>query len=282
MTEDLLSSQKDFRNLVTKRLISTPLDFVEEMGFISERREKGDPWSASGVLLLLEFDPQEKAYTIILNKRSSYVQQPGDLCCPGGRTGSIGDKTLGWLLQKTLMPFLRPAAVRGLQGKDKPERKILSMVLVGVLRESWEEMRLPPWKVEYLGALPTHRLQNFPNIIFPMVGRIRGPWQASPNWEVDKILRVPLRTFFNPENYALYSPRIPDAQRDKAEVTWLELPCMVVGVDGTEEILWGATFGIIRDFLHRVMDMPLNIMRPARVIERDLPVHYFTGRSRDG
>lgn len=281
MIEDLLSEKKTFRDLVVSRLYSTELDFVEQTEFILENNRKGEGWSASGVLVLLEFNPGRQEYDLVLNKRSPFVPQPGDLCCPGGRTGSSIDKILGYLLSKTLIPLLWSSRFKGSQGRTKSERRILAMILAAVLRESWEEMRLPPWQVEYLGGLRTYRLQSFPNIIFPVAGRVRGKWRARPNWEVEKVLRVPVRSFLNPGNYALYSAHIPASQKDMTGLEWIELPCLVLNFEGEEEILWGATFEIIMDFLQRLIDLPPDIIRPARLIERDLPADYFTGRSRD-
>jgi len=280
MINDLITNEKAFPNYIIKRLSSAELDFVKRMSYIRGREKKGEEWSISGVLILLEFDTEGEEYNIILNKRSPYVQQPGDLCCPGGRIGNSIDTIFGYLLSKNIIPLIRPGAFKCLQRAPNPEKDIIGTVLAGVLRECWEEMRLPPWKVEYLGGLSTHRMQSFPRIIFPLVGRITGRWNAKPNWEVEKIIRVPIRSFFDPSNYALYSPRVPSSFKNRPGTEWLEIPCMVVQEGDDEEILWGATFGIIINFIQLITDLSLDMIHPQRKIERDLPVDYFTGTPR--
>jgi len=252
MVNDLFANEKALRNRIIERLKSLELDFPEQMDLIQERKEKGEKWSASGILLLLEFDKLENEYVIILNKRSSYVQQPGDLCCPGGVTGHRTDRILGNLLSKNFIQAVLSGLFQNLRDTPDSGKEILGLIIAGVLRESWEEMRLPPWRVEYLGGLRTHRLHSFPKIIFPVVGRITGRWRARPNWEVEKVVRVPIRSFFDPANYALANLKTPSPLNKKNGMNQSELPCLVVQEENHKEILWGATFNIIINFDYQV------------------------------
>jgi hypothetical protein len=178
-----------------------------------------------------------------------------------------------------LLPVARSAPLRRLVKLQGPQRDALLMLLAGVLRESWEEMRLPPWRVEYLGSLPPQRLLAFPGTIFPLVGRIKGIWKPRPNWEVEKILRVPLRRFFGAENYALCQFAIPTAARENATTELWEMPCLPIEDESGQEILWGATFRILARFIERVFEIPMDSIRPERKAARELPAHYFSGRS---
>ena len=194
--------------------------------------------------------------------------------------GHTLDRILGYLLSKNWIPPSLSYSFRNLQDVRDSEKGILGMVVAAALREGWEEMRLPPWRVEYLGSLRTHRLQSFPKIIFPVVGRTTGRWQARPNWEVEKVVRVPIRSFFDPANYALVDLIVPPPLNRNNDLGWSALPCMVVEDSNHKEILWGATFNIIIEFLRIVLDLPLELLDTQNKVEKDLPVHYFTGKSR--
>ena len=280
MIKDLFTQEKAFRNHLIQRLRLSDVDFPEQMNLIQDKQRKGERWSASGILLLLEYDKREKEWVIVLNKRSTYVQQPGDLCCPGGGTGNRTDRILGCLLNRILLPSSFSKSFRILREVPESEKGTMGMVIAAVLREGWEEMRLPPWRVEYLGGLRSHRLHSFPKIIFPVVGRTTGRWRARPNWEVEKVVPVPVRSFFDPSNYALLNLIVPPSLNRNDGLGQSELPCLVIGDDDQREILWGATFNIIINFLSIVLDLPLELLQTKNTVEKDLPVHYFTGKPR--
>jgi hypothetical protein len=278
--ETCIRSPEDFPDRVVKRLEAGQVDFAEQMKFIEERRKEGERYTSSGVLLPLEFDSSSGEYTVILNKRSTYVQQAGDLCFPGGGMDSRVDRILSSLLAWGVLPTRRSRPLRRLMRGSSPEREISLFILASVLRESWEEMRLPPWKVEYLGGLPTLWMQSFPRVIFPVVGRIRSGWRARPNWEVESVLRVPLRAFFDPANYAICRFAIAAPPEGGKEMLEWEYPCLVVSDPGGEEILWGATFRILMNFMHRVLGLPADQINPSRRVLKELSPHYFEGKRR--
>jgi 8-oxo-dGTP pyrophosphatase MutT (NUDIX family) len=270
-----------FRVRVVERLAARPNDFVEQMEFVEARREAGEAYTASAVLLPLELDPRCQEYAVILNKRSVYVQQAGDLCFPGGGTDRRMDGVLSRLLRWRLLPTERSEPFQRLLGSPPRTREIFLFVLAGVLRESWEEMRLPPWKVEYLGALPTIWMHSFPRVIFPMVGRVRPGWRPRPNWEVESLLRVPLGAFLDPTNYAICRFLVKSPAGDDGETIhdW-EYPCLVVNDPAGQEILWGATFRILMNFMERVFDLPAGPIDPPRRVVKELSPYYFAGKNR--
>jgi hypothetical protein len=97
------------------------------------------------------------------------------------------------------------------------------------VRESIEEMRLNPFGLDFLGPLPAQPLVLFQRVIYPMVVWISGQRRFYPNWEVEKIIYIPLRDLLNPALYARYQLRFEEA-----------------------EVLWGATYRITAVFLNYV------------------------------
>jgi hypothetical protein len=268
------------RRRVVERLEEGPVDFLEQMQFVEEKKEAGEKYAASAVLLPLEFDVSSQEYGVILNKRSAYVQQAGDLCFPGGGTDRRLDRILSRLLAWGVLPTGRSEPLRRLLRSSPRTREVFLFVLSGVLRESWEEMRLPPWKVEYLGALPTLWMQSSPRDIFPVVGTVRPGWKARPNWEVESVLRLPLRTFFDPENYAICRFLVQTPSEEGQGILEWEYPCLVINDPTGEEILWGATFKILMNFMERVFELPIGQVNPSRSISRELSPYYFNGKTR--
>ena len=154
----------------------------------------------------------------------------------------------------------------------------LLLLLGNALRESWEELRLSPFNVEFLGPLPAYRLHHRAWIIFPLVGRVKHSWQPKLNWEVEKIVSIPLEDFFYPENHAVYSLDVPESLVDQGIPDPWEFPCLVHTDDDGEEILWGATFEIIRTFFQRVFGFSFPVSDQPRVIRRPLVPNYLSRR----
>ncbi len=285
MDLSVLKDGEGFREHVLETLGKIPSDYVKQPEFMGSNQDPAAPWNAAGVLLPLYFsegeegkDKDSREYVFLLNKRSQKVQQAGDLCAPGGGIHLLSDwifqKLLGW----GLFPFGRGP---GLEEAKRQGRDVFEKVLFffgNALRESWEEIHLSPFNVEFLGVLPTYRLQSRRWTLFPVVGRIKKTWKAKLSWEVEKIVPIPLRSFYQPENYALYSLRIPDKLKGKGIPDPWEFPCLVYPSEKKEEILWGATFHIIRSFLGKVFNFPLPIPNDPKVIRRTLPSNYFSGR----
>lgn len=275
--ESLLRDPKRFRGRVSRRLRGGEQPLLEKMRAIREALAGEGQFAASAVLVPLEFRREANEYVIVLNKRSDKVQQPGDLCCPGGRLDFGRDRFFSRLMAwRTAFFSLATGILHGWRPHRRAEKGAVRLVLAGALRESWEEMGLAPWKVKYLGVLPPQHIQNRPRIIFPVVGEIRGRWRERPNREVGKILRLPVRAFFDPDRYVLFRLNLPESTRSKFGVDRWEVPGLsVLDNNGEEEILWGATFRILLTFLERTLDLSLTGIHPKRTVERDLPEDYY-------
>lgn len=206
--------------------------------------------TASSVLFLLGRScgdrGKETEPCVILNKRSLKVKQPGDLCFPGGRVSARLDFFLSKVLTWPFLPLKRWAYWGPWQGKDMEQSQRLSLLLATSLRESVEEMRLNPLGVTFLGPMPGEDLRMFSRVLYPMVVWVNRQQHFLPNWEVEKIVRVPLRRLLDPDAYALYRIRFQDRRQG---VFVQDFPCFRHENGQEKEVLWGATYRIVTAFL---------------------------------
>jgi 8-oxo-dGTP pyrophosphatase MutT (NUDIX family) len=245
-----------YRSRIIDALSSFPIDYIEQIQFLKNRDFTGERWIGAGVLFILQFSKDKEGegnFSILLNKRSQRVKQAGDLCFPGGSPSPILDKLLSLFFKMGILPLSRGEGFR----KAKKERgkrllSVISIYLTVALREAWEEIRLNPFHIDFLGPLPSYRLELFKRILFPMVMEIRSPIKLRPNWEVERIFTIPIDLFFNPENYAIYSIKVRGELREIIGDDLWEFPCLIINEKGKREILWGATFNLIISFLRIV------------------------------
>lgn len=232
----------------------------------------------SAVLFLLSrhrFDGRPEAEPcLILNKRSSRVLQPGDLCCPGGGIGTR-DRFLARLLRWPLSPLLRWPKWPYVRDADPGLAQALALLLGTGLREAWEEMRLNPLRVSFLGPLQVQNLIMFNRSIHPLACWVPAADRLKPNWEVERIVRIPLQRLLQIENYGRYRLRYKvdgiEARRDE------DFACYIHNGHAGKEVLWGATFRITMDFLKRVFDFTPPDMDTGPVIHRQLEHSYLNG-----
>jgi hypothetical protein len=93
---------------------------------------------------------------------------------------------------------------------------------------------------------------------------------------VEKILEIPLSFFFQSSNYA--SLEIETPRGDSASSQNNKFPCLVIP-DGTGniDILWGATFNIITNFLRIISDDSLPLSSASITIKKVLSNSYISG-----
>ena len=242
--------------------------------------EKVDWQSVSAVLFLLGHYPGKGRYSdqpcLILNKRSAEVRQPGDLCCPGGRISPRLDAGLAALLRLPKSPLTRWLHWRRWRREQPRQAGWLRLLLATGLRESVEEMRLNPFGLTFLGPLPAQPLILFNRVIYPMVVWVSDQKRFYPNWEVEKIVRIPLRNLLDPAKYARYHLRI---QNPSAGDILNTFPCFRLQKAGEDEILWGATYRITIGFLKRVFDFEPPNMRSLPEIHGRLGSSYLSRAS---
>jgi len=275
----LLSDRIGFPDTVIRKLGTQASDFQKTFLDILHEGRMTHHHRAAGVLLPLLFretaSSERGEFVFQLIKRSSCVPQPGDLSIPGGMLHPLLDRFLRLFL------ILAPSGI--LRGKSRTYAllqkscsfRIITLFLTNALRESWEEIRLCPNRVRFLGPLPTYRLTLFRRTIFPLVGFVENPGLPRPNREVEKIVELPLSAFFQRDRFGCYQIEADHS----AEQTALQSPCLIhTDSDGREEVLWGATFHIIVGFLNIVLDYRMPEWIHGRVIIKKIRSDYMTGR----
>jgi hypothetical protein len=276
-----MTQHKNTTELLTKIMETLDRHNVSQTLFSRDADHSAD---SSAVLFLLgqqfsetDLSPEP---TLILNKRSQAVKQPGDLCCPGGGIASHMDAYLAKLLLIPGSPLKRWPYWK-LWKKNKPEEfQRLIVLFAAALREGLEEMRLNPFGVKLLGPMPAQRLVMFKRVIYPIACWLPNQKRFSPNWEVDKIIHIPIRRLLDPSGYACYQLQIATAGNENEKVDLKDVPGFVFEDNGKTEILWGATYRITMHFLEMVFDFKPPEIQSLQVINGVLNEDYLTGGKR--
>jgi len=237
----------------------------------------------SAVLFLLGFNLCGNGASpepcLILNKRSDKVRQPGDLCCPGGGVMPTLDPLLGKTLALPGFPMAGWPQWKAFQAGKTVQAHIMRSLFSTSLRESFEEMRLFPLDVKFLGPLPFQELVLFNRTIYPLAGWVNHQKRFFPNWEVDKIIFIPLRKLLDPANYVRYkySFSLPGSN----EVTWqtYDSSCYLHKEHQDREVLWGATCRITLNFLKIVFGFEPPGIETLPVVKSNMTANYL-GRKR--
>jgi 8-oxo-dGTP pyrophosphatase MutT (NUDIX family) len=228
------------------------------------------PPADAAVLVLLGPHPgAPHAPCLILTKRSQRVRQPGDLCYPGGRTHAGLDPLLARLLRLPGTPLTRWPGWRRWR-RQPPAACALALQLAAALRECAEEMRLAPWGVRLLGPLPHQPLALFQRRIAPLVCWLPRPRRFAPNWEVERVIHLPLAELLQPRRYACYRLFL---HLDET-TPWRDLPCFVLDQGRQREILWGVSFRITMDLLALLYGFQPPPLEGLPVIRRTLEENY--------
>ena len=232
--------------------------------------------SPSVVLLVLGRQCEAAGPCLILNKRSRAVRQPGDLCCPGGGVMPRADAALSRLLFLPGSPLDRwPPWERWRKTRPAAARALARMTATG-LREAFEEMRLNPLRLRFLGPLPPERLRLFRREIHPLVVWADRQRRFQTNREVERVVTIPIRHLLDPANYACF--RVSFARNGDAAHEVRDFPCVRYADESGEELLWGATFRIVSAFLRTALGFytpePASLPRIAGRLNRG----YMTGK----
>ena len=281
----IFQDQEKLPRQVIGALARNSIDFLEQAAYMERHKSGPTPWEGGGILLPLFFQAgKEKKgadgeFVFLLNKRSPNLPQGGDLCAPGGGDHPLMDSNAQRILDSGIFPSLQSPALRGAKERGEEEYQTILYYWGNALRESWEEIRLGAFNVDFLGPLPTYRLQSRRWIIFPLVGQVRENWTYRLSLEVEKIVPIPLSAFYRPESYGVYSLEIPEEMAAKGIPNPWVFPCLIAEGEGEVEVLWGATFHIIQKFLRTVFSFPFPPPQGKRVIRRPLLRTYLSGES---
>lgn len=211
---------------------------------------------------------------LLLNKRSRMVLQPGDLCCPGGGVQG-SDKILSRFLRLPFSPLAKWSQWPQWHAEHRQIARRMAVLLSTGLREAWEEMHLNPFKVSFLGPLRVQQLVLFKRQIFPLAAWMTSAQRLKPNWEVERIVYVPLRQLLEPCNYGRYRLTFKTAGGEIQRKE--DFPCFIHQEKQGKEILWGATFRITMDFLKLVFDFQLPDINTLPVIQGKRGKTYLNG-----
>ena len=277
-----LSAPNGVIEQIIERLGSVPIDYEERVEFIRSKNGSADRWLAAGVILLLHYHEgtgRESGFVLQLIKRSSVVPQPGDISCPGGMVHPVADRLLRHLISSGLAPIMQGKARSLARAKGVKTLEHISLFLTNALREAWEEIRVNPLNVQFLGALPSRELYVFSRIIFPVVGLVRRDWTFQPNREVERVIEIPLKALFDRNRYGTLTVEIESTLPFRHEVEPVRnFPCFLyTPPGGREEVLWGATMSIVMNFLEIVFGFTLPEKNSNRVVRKSLRSDYATG-----
>ena len=153
----------------------------------------------------------------------------------------------------------------------------LALLLATGLRESLEEMRLNPVGVQFIGPLPTVRLIMFDRQIFPMVGWVRKQKKFFPNWEVEKVVEIPIRHLLTNDYYRRYRLSLSSGGIPQTR----DYPCFVHYDGEKTELLWGATYRITLAFLEKIFKFTPPALDTLPVVRGTLDDNYINGGSRN-
>ena len=274
-----LFHQKDFfPSFVADKLATMTIDYKEKHSLIVGTNKTDLPHLEAGVVLLLHYksNRENPEYVFQLIKRSEKVKQAGDISCPGGILHPVIDKSVSFFLKAGIIPTLRKQILNYARHKDKKTISLIRLFLTTALREAWEEIGLIPFNILFLGALPCYSLTSFARTIYPLVCLTSNPFPYRLNSEVDKILEIPLSFFFHDSNYASLEIKTPIVNRASGQNN--KLPCLVIPDEtGNVDILWGATFNIITNFLRIISDNSLPLPSSSRTITKVLSNSYISG-----
>ncbi len=189
---------------------------------------------------------------LILNKRSIAVSQPGDLCCPGGSISTYLDPVIANFLKLPAFPVARWKYWNTWCKEWPHNARKLAIIFAASLRESFEEMRLNPFGVKLLGALPMEYLALSDRFLYPVVGWVSKQKRFFPNWEVDEIIYIPVKRLLDHENYGKFSiERLPNINKKLTKKNKY-YSCFIHQEENNKELLWGATYRIVICFIKTV------------------------------
>ncbi|NCO59692.1 MAG: hypothetical protein COZ11_09550 [Deltaproteobacteria bacterium CG_4_10_14_3_um_filter_51_14] len=214
--------------------------------------------------------PGSSEICLILNKRSARVKQAGDLCFPGGGIAPRIDQIISRIITLPMMPLGKWPHWGALLRERKNQARRLSVLLATGIREGLEEMGLNPLRMDFLGPLPSQDLVMYRRTIYPMATWITDQRRFHHNWEVEKVIYVPLMDLLSPDFYRRCSLVIGGSAAD--------FPCFLYkGAEG-EEILWGATYRMVMEFVRIVFQYEPPAVNELPPLERSISREYLKAR----
>lgn len=276
MDVNIFQQKNEFPRFVQQQLEKAPIDFLEKHLSLLQLNATGANQLEAGVAVLLIYKNSEYVFQLI--RRSNSVAQGGDISCPGGMLDRSTDEMLSHILFQTdMIRRFDGSPLSTFSGQDTQSASLIRLFLMNALREAWEEIGLPPLNTDFLGALPTYSLDYFARTIFPVVCLVRESYDFRLNPEVEQVLEIPLGFFFRDSSYAL--AEIDSSLGSSDPRYQIGFPCLVIPSEsGKDDILWGATFHIVTNFLRIITGGDFSPpASPSRRVQKTLPSHYSSG-----
>jgi 8-oxo-dGTP pyrophosphatase MutT (NUDIX family) len=220
---------------------------------------------------------KEKELCFVFNKRSKWVRQAGDLCFPGGgihHIDSLAAKLLGW----PFFPLGRWPYWKHWKARRRKEADRLALLLATGLRECAEEMRLNPFRTQFLGPMPPQALQSFRRFLYPMVVWVRHQKRFFLNREVEKVVTIPIKDLLKPEKYVRFRMRF-ESYVDGEEALQ-DFPGFLHEDEEGQEVLWGVTYRIVMVILEVLFNFQSPEMDGLKVVEGMRDENYLNSPSR--
>jgi len=241
-----------------------------------------DPLGSSAVLCLLsecvKGKGPETELCFVFNKRSKLVRQAGDLCFPGGGIDHRFDSLVARLLGLPFFPLGRWPYWKQWKAQRKKESDLLALLLTTGLRECFEEMRLNPFRTQFLGPMPPQSLQSFQRFLYPMLVWIRHQKRFYPNREVEKVVAIPLNDLLKPEKYVRFRMRFESYVNGEESIQ--DFPGFFHEDEEGHEVLWGVTYRIVMTILEILFNFVPPDMEDLQVVEGMRDDNYLNSPSR--
>ena len=160
--------------------------------------------------VLVTLVERETEISVLLTRRTDHLEHhPGQISFPGGH----------------------------IEGTDQD-------AIAAALRETHEEIGLPPERIQILGRLDTYITRTGFHIT-PVVGTVRPPLDLIPDpHEVDAVFEVPLGFFLDPANHHRHQRTFEGASR-----SFYAMPF-------EDYYIWGATAGMLMDLYQTLAGSP--------------------------
>ena len=187
-------------------MMSHPLEEMIRSRLAARTRRVSDGAGIPAAVLVLFFERDGELRIVFTRRTDRVLHHKGQISFPGG-------------------------------AKDPEDRDLETTAL----RETWEEIGVPPDSIEILGALDDSVVvTGF--VVTPYVGWARGPIEFRPNAEeAEEIIEVPVSFLADHSRYRV-EPR--EYEGRTYQTTYLDFGA---------HIIWGATGGILRRFVEEIL-----------------------------
>ena len=178
------------------------------------------------------------------------------------------------------MPLARWPHWRYLHGECPEEARFLSLLLATALRETWEEMRLNPFFIRFLGPLQSQCLVLFKRVVHPMVAWVRWQDRFILSREVEKIVLIPLRSLLDPAHYGCYRLTVPAHLKWRFQGQQHDFPCFLQPDGDGVELLWGVTYRMVTLMMELIFGFRPPPLCSLPVTEGTVDSTYISGNRR--